>query len=105
MEFDNKFIVPQKNLSGGLSLFWMNELDLHIRTFSSLNIDAIVNSRIDDAWRIMGFYRALEVAHWEDSWSLLRHLGSQFDMSWVMNYTARGKIKGPYPTKEAHARL
>ena len=32
--FDNMFIIPRKNLSGGLALFWMNELDLHICTFS-----------------------------------------------------------------------
>ena len=65
--FDNLFIVPRRNLSGGLALFWMNELDLHIRTFSPCHIDAMVNPRVDDAWRFMGFYRAPEVANREDS--------------------------------------
>ena len=31
----------------------------------------------------MGFYRAPKVANWEDSRSLLRHLSTQLNMSWV----------------------
>ena len=77
------FIIPRKKLSGGLALFWMNELDLHICTFSPRHIDAMVNPRIRDAWHFTNFYGAPEVANREDSWSLLRHLGSQFEMPWV----------------------
>ncbi|XP_075665270.1 uncharacterized protein LOC142634918 [Castanea sativa] len=54
-----------------------------LRTFSLHNINAVVYPRIDDAWRFTGFYEAPEVANWEDSWSLLRHLSSQLDLPWV----------------------
>ena len=47
LKFDIMFLVPRRNLSSGLALFWMNDHDLHIRTFS--HIDAVVNPRIDDA--------------------------------------------------------
>ena len=47
--YDNLFIVPRRNLSRGLALLWMNDIDLHIRTFSPHHIDAMVNPRIDDA--------------------------------------------------------
>lgn len=83
LRFDNMFVVLRRNLSGNLALFWMNDLDLHIRTFSLQHIDAVVNLRIDDAWRLTGFYGALEVVNREDSWSLLRHLSSQFVLPWV----------------------
>ena len=43
----------------------------------------MVNPRIDDAWHFTGFYRASEATNWEDSWSVLRHLGSQFVLSSV----------------------
>ncbi|XP_075633927.1 uncharacterized protein LOC142606466 [Castanea sativa] len=46
----------------------MNDLDFHIRTFSPQHIDAVVDPGIDDAWRFTGFYGALEVANWKDSW-------------------------------------
>ena len=74
--YDNLFIVPQRNLSGGLALLWMNEIDLHIRTFSPYHINAVVNPRIDDAWRFTRFYGAPEVANREDSWTLLHHLST-----------------------------
>ena len=77
------FLVLRRNFSGGLALFWSNDLDLHIRTFSPHHIDAVVNPRVDDAWWFTGFYGASKTANREDSWSLLRHLYTQFDLSWV----------------------
>ena len=61
----------------------MNELNLHIRTFSPRHIDAVINPGIDDTWHFTGFYRAPEVAIREDSWSVLRHLASQYNLPWV----------------------
>ncbi|XP_075663122.1 uncharacterized protein LOC142632636 [Castanea sativa] len=43
----------------------------------------VVNPRVDDAWRFTGFYGSPEVANREDSWTVSRHLGSQFSMLWV----------------------
>ena len=48
LKFDNLFIVPRKNLSGGLALLWMNDIDLHIHTFSTRHINVVVNPGIDD---------------------------------------------------------
>nr|POE66068.1 putative ribonuclease h protein [Quercus suber] len=83
LKFNNLFVVPRKNRGGGLALLWMNDLNLHIRTFSPRHIDAVINPGIDDAWRFTGFYRAPEVANREDSWLVLRHLPSQFNLPWV----------------------
>lgn len=76
LKFNNLFIVPRKNLGGGLALLWMNDLNVHIQTFSPRHIDAVVNLGINDAWRFMGFYEAPELANQEDSWLLLRYLSS-----------------------------
>ena len=76
LKFDNLFVVQRKNRGGGLALLWMNDLNLHIRTFSPRHIDAVINPEIDDAWRFMGFYRAPEVANREDSWLVFHHLAS-----------------------------
>ena len=61
----------------------MNDLNLHIWTFSPHHIDAVVNLGIDDTWRFMGFYGAPKVANREDSWILLHHLANQLNMHWV----------------------
>lgn len=58
LKFDNLFIIPRSNLSGGLAFLWSNDLNLHISTFSPHHIDVVVNSRIDDAWHFTGFYEA-----------------------------------------------
>lgn len=63
LKFDNMFLVPRRNLSGGLALFWMNDLDLQIRTFSPHHIDVVVNPRVDDAWQFSGFYEAPETVN------------------------------------------
>lgn len=49
LKLDNMFIVPRRHQSGGLALLRMNELDLHIRTFSPHHIDAVVSPGINDA--------------------------------------------------------
>lgn len=71
LKYDNLFIVLGKNLGGSLAMLWTNDLNLHIRTFSPRHIDAVVNLGIDDVWCFTGFYRALAVANWEDSWLVL----------------------------------
>lgn len=83
LKFDNMFLVPRRNLNGSLALFWMNDLDLHIHTFSPHHIDAVVNPRVNDTWQCTGFYGASKTVNWEDSWSLLHHLNTQYDLSWV----------------------
>lgn len=43
----------------------------------------MINLGIDDTWSSTGFYRALKVANEVDSWSMLCHLTSQYNLSWV----------------------
>ena len=95
LKFDNVFVVSRKNRGGGLALLWMNNLNLHIRTFSPRHIDAVINPGIDDAWRFTGFYGAPEMANREDSWLVLRHLASQFNLPWVCigNFNEIAKIE------------
>ena len=83
LKFDNVFVVLRKNRGCGLALLWMNNLNLHIRTFSPRHIDAVINPGIDDAWRFTGFYGAPKVANREDSWLILRYLASQFHLPWM----------------------
>ena len=61
----------------------MNELNLHIRTFSPHHIDAVVNPRVDNAWGFTSFYGAPEFDNREDFWTVLCHLRSQLNLPWV----------------------
>ena len=36
------FVVPSIQCSGGLALLWMEEIELHIQTFTLNHIDALI---------------------------------------------------------------
>ena len=37
-------------------------MDATVQTFSKPHIDVVINQRVDDAWRFMGFYGDLDTA-------------------------------------------
>ena len=82
LQFANKFVSNSRNKGGGLCMFWKQEVNLRVQSFSLSHIDAIINETQPDAWRLMGFYGAPKTQHREPSWNLLRRLKSQFTIPW-----------------------
>ena len=76
-------MVPRHNIGGGLALFWSNDIQVDIQSFSDNHIDAIIDHRVDDAWRFMSFYGNLNAASQEDSWSRLKTLSTRFSLPWI----------------------
>jgi hypothetical protein len=76
LQFENKFVANSRNKGGGLCLFWKQEVNLRVSSFSPSHIDAIINENQDDAWRLTSFYGAPETQNREESWTLLRRLNS-----------------------------
>ena len=64
-------------------MFWKNEINISILDSSPSHIDAVVNPRVDDAWRIIGFYENPITANWEYSWALLKHLSLKLNLPWL----------------------
>ena len=48
MSFNNIFVVPQLNRTGGLALLWRDDLSVDVQTYSDRHIDAIVDHGVDD---------------------------------------------------------
>ena len=44
-----------------MAIFWKEDFDLNIVTFSKNHIDTIVNKSKEDEWRFTGFYGELEM--------------------------------------------
>ena len=82
--FANGLIVPSRGRSGGMAMFWIQEVNLDINSYSGNHIDAIVRE-IDGnfLWRITGFYGHPETHHRYESWRLLAFLHSQFQLPWL----------------------
>ena len=79
----NIFVVPRHNIRGGLALFWPNDIQVDIQSFSDSHIDAIIDHGVDDAWRFTGFYGNPDTASREDSWSCLKTPSTQFSLPWI----------------------
>ena len=83
--FKQGLIVPSVGNSGGLALFWKNELQVNVIKYSLSNIDVEVNS--GDAigwWHLTGFYLNPDTACREESWSRLKYLSSISQLPWLV---------------------
>ena len=77
------FVVPTIRRSGGLALLWLEEIELHVQTFTLNHIDALIMDDPANPWRLTGFYRWPEKQQKQDSWKLLKHLHSRHSVPWL----------------------
>jgi hypothetical protein len=82
LQFANKFVTNSRNKGGGLCMFWKQEINLRVQSFSPSHIDVIINDTLPEAWRLTGFYGAPATQDREASWNLLRRLKSQSNLPW-----------------------
>jgi exonuclease III len=82
--FRNMFVVDCVGRSGGLALFWKDEVGLEIQNYSRRHINAIVRSqRRSGCWKLTGFYGHPESHRRHEAWALLRHLVVMEPRPWV----------------------
>ena len=107
LQLNSKLVVSSGGRGGGICLFWQDEVNLSIRSFSLSHIDAIVNSGNDNCWRFTGFYGAPDHSNREESWNLLRTLHHQYHLPWLCagdfneitkNIEKRGRL--PLPERQ-----
>jgi hypothetical protein len=82
LHFNSKLVVQSSNKGGGLVLFWNDDLNVSIKSYSHSHIDAIIKEGTEEAWRFTGVYGAPETHKREETWALLRHLDSMFQLPW-----------------------
>ncbi|KAK2635846.1 hypothetical protein Ddye_030638 [Dipteronia dyeriana] len=72
--FDNCFTVDM--------LFWLNEVDVTIMSFTKGHIDATMKVNGGQVWRFTGFYEEPNQTARVHSWDLLRRLGGLCGLPW-----------------------
>ncbi|KAL9668594.1 hypothetical protein QQ045_006131 [Rhodiola kirilowii] len=80
--FKNGFVVPRQGLSGGLALWWNEEVSLTIISYSKYHIDACVEG--EEVVRVTVFYGEPVTSRRGITWDLLRRLHSQFSLPWIV---------------------
>jgi exonuclease III len=59
--YDNVFAVSSTGRSGGLAIFWNNEIKIDILPYSQYHIDAVVSSQVEEPWRLTCVYGEAQV--------------------------------------------
>lgn len=72
--------------SGGLGLFWRDGLDVQFRSKSHHHIDVEIQTHDGSflRWRLTGFYGHPTTAERYRTWNLLRCLGDESTLPWVV---------------------
>ena len=66
-----------------MAVFWKNEVDFLVDTYSPNHIDAVINKGKEGEWRFTGFYGESETSNHYISWATLRRLKSKFTLPWL----------------------
>ena len=75
--------VPSVRHCGGLALLWMEEIELHVQTFTLNHIDALIMNDTNNPWRLTGFYGWPDEMMKHKSWQLLKHLHTRHSIPWL----------------------
>ena len=52
-----------------MAVFWKNEVDFLVDTYSPNHIDAVINKGKEGEWRFIGFYGEFETSNHYISWA------------------------------------
>lgn len=83
-QWRNMISVPCQSRKGGLILLWNDEVNLCLRSYSRLHIDAEITEADGRVWRLTGFYGESVAADRGESWNCLKNLGRNSLMPWVI---------------------
>ncbi|KAK2647505.1 hypothetical protein Ddye_014994 [Dipteronia dyeriana] len=81
--YAGKFVVDVVGRKGGLCLFWSDNLDVSLLSYSLFHIDVRVVSHNDTTWRFTGFYGHPESNKRSHAWNLLRRLCGMSKIMWM----------------------
>ena len=74
LKFKHRFMAPRRNKSGGLVMYWKEEFDLTIETFSKNHICATICTNKEGEWRFTGYYGEPNTQLRHEAWAHLRNL-------------------------------
>jgi hypothetical protein len=80
--FRNGVVVDDVGRSGGLALWWKDEVEVSVRPWCQSYIDATI-SYAGKTWRFSGVYGDPRVDQIHRMWDKLRYLRAQDDLPWL----------------------
>ncbi|KAK3212709.1 hypothetical protein Dsin_017415 [Dipteronia sinensis] len=81
--FKGKLVVDSFGNSGGLCLFWSDEVNVDLLSFSQAHIDVRICHFQKPVWRFTGFYGHPRQDQRCHSWTMLRRLAGMSKLPWI----------------------
>ncbi|KAK2650966.1 hypothetical protein Ddye_018455 [Dipteronia dyeriana] len=81
--FVGKMVVICQGQSGGLCLFWSDNMDVIILSYSFFHIDVQVCSHQNLLWRMTDLYGHPEASQRHHDWTLLKRFHSMSTLPWI----------------------
>jgi hypothetical protein len=81
--YDNAFAVSSTGRSGGLAIFWNNEIKIELLPYSQYHIDAIVSPASEESWRLTCVYGEAQVRERHKTWDMLKFIKASSHLPWL----------------------
>ena len=81
--FGGCFAVDRVGMSGGLVLYWKEDKEVQIRSFSRFHIEARCMETNGKGWRFMGIYENSNPSQRRFTWELLRKVHGLAQGPWL----------------------
>jgi hypothetical protein len=82
--YDNVFDVSSTGRSGGLGIFWNNEIKLDLLPYSQYHIHAVVHPPNAEPWRFTCVYREARVSDRHKMRDMLKFIKSYSPLPWML---------------------
>lgn len=81
--FDASYAVSSSGRSGGLGLFWKNDVTVTFQKFSNYHIHTIIKEDGKDPWHMSFIYGEPNMSLRYRTWDLMKQIRSDTDLPWV----------------------
>jgi hypothetical protein len=81
--YDHSFAISSSGRSGGIGLFWTNEIKIDILPYSQYHLDVKITEAEGDPWRLTCVYGEAQVPLRFKTWDVMKHIKSANALPWV----------------------
>ena len=81
--FDNAYAVDSQGRSGGIGLFWNNEIKVEILGYSVYHLDVSVEEQGEDMSRLTCVYGEAQTHLRHQTWTILKNISTISSLPWL----------------------
>jgi hypothetical protein len=81
--FDQAFAVDSDGRSGGLGIYWNNDVTIDVLGYSQYHIDVSVTGIGEIPWRLTSVYGEAQTSERYKTWNMLKDIASTSSLPWL----------------------